>query len=415
MSALSSEIEDLDKLNTSQFIFAQKNKLEKLIKFPPPPLLPRNPPSIPPVQVVASQVSQPVSTGRDYNLRSSAVSQSSPGSNLSQDFSVPPPPLRLPLHVKPAKAVAQDFETDATKVEFNSNILAKLEDAVRQSLEHDKENKIVGDLKRISKIVAESWKSKIETFEKIYEAVLSESSLNVLKLTEDLTKSYTWEGCDDVTRDQALVWTKDFLVKAGMNAGTDMEGNFTRFLSKNNKRFKISSDEIKFIMQRNGMDIISLSKAFAENASSVGFRNFVKNSVSISGQLFDDFSGVFLEFFKSKIDQENNKSSRHVSQVKQTDGKLKALADIGSSKNVKGDTKKVMLKDESDKLQELLAKNDIKDVKKCVSEISNKLKKLESSNEVLEKKNMDLIILNNMMAAENKLVKEDDHEKIRAD
>merc|ERR1712183_989803 len=110
----------------------------------------------------------------------------------------------------------------------------------------------------------------------------------------------------------------------------------------------------------------------------------------------------------------NNKSSRHVSHVKQTDGELKALADIESSKNVKGDTKKVMLKDESDKLQELLAKNDIKGVKKCVNEISNKLQKLECSNDLLEKKNMDLTILSNKMAAENKLVKEDDHEKIRA-
>merc|ERR1719508_39472 len=80
--------------------------------------------------------------------------------------------------------------------------------------------------------------------------------------------------------------------------------------------------------------------------------------------------------------------------------------------NVKGDAQKI--KDEGDKLQELLAKNDMKGVKKCVNEILNKLKKLESINDLLEKKNMDLTILNNKITAENKHVKEDDHEKIKA-
>ena len=414
MSALSAEIEDLDKLKTSQFIFAQKNKLDNLVNFPPPPLLPRNPTSIPLVKTLPSQVPQPVSSARSYNLRSGVISKPSPGLNMSQDFSVPPPPLRLPLHVKPAKVVAQDMKTEAIKVEFNSNILAKLEDAVSESLEHDKENKIVGDIKHISRTVAESWKPNIENFEKIYEAVLSEPAMNVPKLTEDLEISYNWEGCDVVTRDQALAWTKDFLVKAGMNAGTDMETNFTRFLSKNTKRFKISSDEVIFIMQRNGLDVGSLCKAFTENSNSVGFRNFVKNSVSISGQLLNDFSGVFLEFFKSKIDQENNRSSRNISQVMQSDGHIKTLADLGSSMNVKGDSKKITLKDDSDKLKYLLGQNDLKGVKQLVNEISDKMKTLASSNEVLENKNMEILKLNYKITAENKLIKDDFHEKTKA-
>ena len=55
---------------------------------------------------------------------------------MAQDFSIPPPPLRLPLHVKQVKAVIEQ-KIASPKAEYNSNILARLEEAVKENLEKD--------------------------------------------------------------------------------------------------------------------------------------------------------------------------------------------------------------------------------------------------------------------------------------
>jgi len=400
MSALSAEIEDLSKMDTSQFLFAQKNKLEQIVNSS---LSTRQP------HLVADlgKKSKPVSAS-SYNLRSSVVVAKTPPPppllNISQDFSVPPPPLRLPLHVKQVEGLNAVGTVDE-KIKYNSNILAKLEEFVLESLEHDKENKIEGDVKHISKTVANSWKDKIEAFEKIYETILSDASPNVSKLSEDLAKDYHWKGEFGITREQALSWTKEFLAKAGMRAGSDMEERFARYLDKNSSQFKISINEIKFIMQRNGLDINSICKAFSENSSSIGFRNFVKTSVSISGHLLDDFAGVFLQFFKSKMEEQNTSSRSHAKPVHKL-----STATIGTKMNTKPEAK---LEVQVDKLNKLLAKNDMKGTKQVMNEIAPRMKKLASQNEGLEVKMNDLINAKNKLQTEVKLNKEEYHEKIK--
>merc|ERR1719318_517504 len=396
MSALSAEIEDLSKMDTSKFLFAQKNKLEQMVKSSPSTRQPL------PILDTAKKISKPVAVP-SYNLRSSqVVAKTPPGPlmNISQDFSVPPPPLRLPLHVK---------HVDAANAAGKVGEKAKLEESVLVSLENDKENKTGGDVKHISKIVANSWKANIEYLEKIYEAVLSEASPNVSKLSEDLAKDYHWEGEIGITREQALGWTKEFLVKVGMRPGSDMEERFDRFFVKNSSLFKISKDEINFIMQRNGLDINSICKAFSENSSSIGFKNFVKTSVSISGNLLDDFAGVFLQFFKSKMEEQNSKSSR-------SQNKLVAKPSTCTTRtmmNAKGDFNEVKLEVQVDKLTKLLAKNDVKGIKQVVNEVVPRVKKLAGQNEALEVKINDLMISKNKLETEVKLNKEEYHEKIK--
>jgi len=404
MSALSAEIEDLSKLDTSQFLFTQKNKLEKLVNSPLSSS--RQPSVVNPEAKVFTPKAAPVLpvSAPSYNLSSGQV-KSVPAfvMNISQDFSIPPPPLRLPLHVKTVEVV----ETENAVKEYSSNILVKLEESVLDSLEEEKENKNDGNLKHVAKVVANSWKVKVEFLEKTYEAILSEASPNVSKLSEVLDKEYIWEGELGVSREQSLRWTKEFLAKAGMRAGSDMEERFARFLLKNGALFKISIDEIKFIMQRNGLDINNICKAYSENSSSVGFKNFVKTSVSISGNLLDDFAGVFLQFFKSKMDEQNLKSSRHTKQF------VKPSAELGIKMNAKGDSNNAKVEVQVEKLNKLLAKNDMKGIKHVVNDISPRMKKLVGQNEDLEEKVNDLINAKNKLETEVKLTKEDCHEKIR--
>merc|ERR1719318_539939 len=147
-------------------------------------------------------------------------------------------------------------------------------------------------------------------------------------------------------------------------------------------------------------------KAYSENSSSVGFRNFVKTSVSISGNLLNDFAGVFLQFFKSKMDEQNMKSSRQTKQI------VKPSADLGTKMNAKGDSN-VKVDVQVDKLSKLLAKNDVKGIKHLVNEIVLKMKYLVGQNESLEEKFNDMMKAKNKLETEVKLTKEDCHEKIR--
>ena len=125
-------------------------------------------------------------------------------------------------------------------------------------------------------------------------------------------------------------------------------------------------------MQRNGLDINQMCRAFSENSTSNGFKNFVKISVSISGNLLDSFAGVFLDFFKSKMEE-------HVSNKCRRDQVLNSM-----KPETKKRSKVEVVKDVSvDKVAKLLSKNDTKAVKNVVSDMNAKMKKLAAENKIL--------------------------------
>jgi len=387
MSALSEGIEDLDKLNTSQLSFHAKKGKSALTLLSIPNIT-----NLPP----------PVSS-KSKKVFPSTKKPLTPLMNMSQDFSVPPPPLRLPLHVQSVPVPApKHSQAPPIGLEFSSNILKKLESFVFESLGSDKENKMVGEFERISKDVAQSWHENREQLEKIYEAVLSsEESTDVSKLTEELAKVNNWEGGRGISKEQILTWTKEFLVNVGGKAGSDTEERFAIFLHKNNCQFKISIDEIKFIMQRNGLNISQMCKAFSENSTSAGFKSFVKISVNIDGNLLDAFTNVFLDFFKSKMEEHTARNARR--------GQLLCSMKTDTRKGSKG---KVAKDVSMDKVAKLLAKNEVKAIKNLVNDMNTETKTLAMKNSALEDEVSKLVIEKNKLATEVKLNKEDLHAKV---
>ena len=120
-------------------------------------------------------------------------------------------------------------------------------------------------------------------------------------------------------------------------------------------------------MERNGLDINQMCKAFSENSTSVGFKNFVKISVNMDGNLLDAFAGVFLDFFKSKIEEYTAKNFRR--------DQILCCIEMESKKSSKGRGDEVK-DDNMDKVVILLAKNDAKGVKNIVNDLNTETKKL---------------------------------------
>ena len=79
----------------------------------------------------------------------------------------------------------------------------------------------------------------------------------------------------------------------------ELTQNFSQFLSQN-KKGKISKEETSFIMSRNGLNLLSLSKDFSAKPSHVHFEEQIQGKVNISGSLLQDFTNVLIEFFKSQ-------------------------------------------------------------------------------------------------------------------
>jgi len=151
-------------------------------------------------------------------------------------------------------------------------------------------------------------------------------------------------------------------------------------------------------------DINQMCKAFSENSTSVGFKNFVKISVNIDGNLLDAFAGVFLDFFKSKIEEYTAKSARR--------DQILCSINLETRKSLKGRGDEV--KDVSmDKVAKLLAKNDVKAVKNIVNDLNTETKKLVATNNALLDEVHKLGVGKSKLVTEMKLNKEELHEKMR--
>ena len=81
-------------------------------------------------------------------------------------------------------------------------------------------------------------------------------------------------------------------LSAGSEDQTEAElaKSFSQFLAQNKKR--ISVEEITFIMARNGLNLLSISRDFSAMPSSALFLQKIKEEVNISGSLLYDFTDV---------------------------------------------------------------------------------------------------------------------------
>ena len=130
------------------------------------------------------------------------------------DVSLPPPPLRLPLHVNPTENLT----------DLKSNILEKLAIAAEKHFEGVSEEKTA-----LALILKDSWTESRDKLENLYEKVLGEQGIVSEDIGLELSGIYKFEGKGMLSRSKALFITKDFLSQSGKMVGADFNERFLKF------------------------------------------------------------------------------------------------------------------------------------------------------------------------------------------
>jgi len=171
-----------------------------------------------------------------------------------------------------------------------SNILNSFKDFIYQ-VEDD----------NVASAITESWIEHINEVEEVYEDILADPTVDIQCQVDKLRKVYSWEGEDGISKDKGLELICQFLSNVEENAGSKIEGEFKKYMHSNETKFILKQDEICYIMQRNDVSIFKLWKIYHENTNY--FQNYVKVNITLPEQTLDKFVGVFLGFFKERIDE----------------------------------------------------------------------------------------------------------------
>ena len=78
----------------------------------------------------------------------------------------------------------------------------------------------------------------------------------------------------------------------------ELTKSFSQFLSQTKTR--ISKEEISFILARNSLSLLSISRDFSVKSSQAQFEQKIAEEVNISGSLLQDFTNILTEFLKSQ-------------------------------------------------------------------------------------------------------------------
>ena len=82
-----------------------------------------------------------------------------------------------------------------------------------------------------------------------------------------------------------------------------------------NSNFKMTLDEVAFILGRNGVTLVDLGQEFDCNTTATDFKTFIQELVALPKQLIANLSDVLFGFFKSRLSVESE-ASDHSSEVK---------------------------------------------------------------------------------------------------
>jgi hypothetical protein len=117
-----------------------------------------------------------------------------------------------------------------------------------------------------------------------------------------------------VTRDKAIVLTGIFLVNNVKKQEQRLLKDLEAFLGANSN-FKMTLDEVAFILGRNGVTLVDLGQEFDCNTTATDFKTFIQELVALPKQLIANLSDVLFGFFKSRLTVEGV-AVDHSSEVK---------------------------------------------------------------------------------------------------
>ena len=117
-----------------------------------------------------------------------------------------------------------------------------------------------------------------------------------------------WRGNSLVTRDKAIVLTGIFLVNNVKKQEQRLLKDLQAFLGTNHN-FKMTLDEVSFILGRNGVTLVDLGQDFDCSTTATDFKAFIQELVALPKQLIVNLSDVLFGFFKSRLEDVANQKS----------------------------------------------------------------------------------------------------------
>ena len=115
--------------------------------------------------------------------------------------------------------------------------------------------------------------------------------------------SVQWRGNNVVTRDKAIVLTGIFLVNNVKKQELRLQQDFQAFLEADSN-YKMTLDEVSFILGRNGVTLVDLGQDFDSNTTATDFKTFIQELVALPKQLIANLADVLFGFFKSRLEVE---------------------------------------------------------------------------------------------------------------
>ena len=116
--------------------------------------------------------------------------------------------------------------------------------------------------------------------------------------------SVQWRGNNVVTRDKAIVLTGIFLVNNVKKQELRLQQDFQAFLEADSN-YKMTLDEVSFILGRNGVTLVDLGQDFDSNTTATDFKTFIQELVALPKQLIANLADVLFGFFKSRLEVED--------------------------------------------------------------------------------------------------------------
>ena len=293
-------------------------------------------------------------------------------------------PLDYNANVPPPSVLVTDSTADDCV-----HILHELKQSVLDTLGSDNEV--------IAEHVSHSWKTQVEALEKIYKDVLGseeDESDDATMVRRNLAAVYKWRGNKLVTRDKALVLTGLWVVNNKKKKDLRLRKEFKSFLELN-PRFKLSLDEVVYILGRNGMNLVDLGQDFEVSTTASSFKSFIQELIFLQGQLLAQLTDVLYGFFKSRAtkissETENVNKASHESTNDLEKMFIKADEAYNIEKKKKKASGDVIALKESEHLEEKMnleiEKNKIlqENMKKVENESRLMLAKMEEDNVSLQ-------------------------------
>ena len=262
-------------------------------------------------------------------------------------------------------------------------LLEELEAGVLESLGPGQEG--------VAKEVADGWRGQQLQLAKIYSEMLESRDSETEEATvvrRSLGALSREKGGQLVSRDKAILLTTVWLVNNPRKREQRIRAEFQVFLDSR-PNFKLTLDEIVYILGRNGMAMVDLSQDFDETTSAVNFKTFIQELVALPGQLLANFTDVIFSFFKSRIvatEEEPKMLVKNVNEAKD----IKQLPVIFTGEDIreKKDIRKVPDQEGKSPRQSVKKAEEIVNKESCIkmAKVQEENKALRGAQNILQRK-----------------------------